>query len=779
MTAVFSRLRLGTAAPASGGGSSGLKAENVFGVSSSVSTADYYTPGTGLPAISTADYYMLDGVYMMRPYDLDTMGSAGATVKAAQGGNRYVWLVSPDHPTLSSPFGWADGQDFRMGFSNDPGIPPDTFRTGLKEQTQISFGGQVQYMLYHAPYLVYNPDDGGTPFWMYAEGQASSIQHEEGVAKSADLVNWTVYGYTHKCNTFLDWTSFQAPVRVGTGDWHSLGFATFSNNLGGYGKWTSTDGQSFTQATSKLTSIIGNSQFTWALMEPFSIGGQTYLLAKEELWDGAPTGTTWWNGLISAGRTRLGIYISLVPIDSNFNALASPDVIRISDVYNGPYPGPGYMQQVSGYVEDGVLHIWAAHGFVPSFLNGLVTGVPYVSGGGLQEQFTDYYTYVIDSATAVTAAPIGVTASCDAGVVTVSWYDALPNRTYRVYKGSTSATQTTLVGDVTGTSITDSPTIGQWWYKVVTLDSGTERQNRVAHTYVSTNSELANRHVNRVIDDGGDVTTINQTWLQTCIDWAVDNDLDNCIEFWADAGFGVKLSAGKVVKVYCLGTTILPRGGDLTMKAANTTYSATGLNSTAPAWTNPNLTDQAYWGGQRVNNIRRKLQITMFAAYKKPDTSKASFISSDNGSNPSKAIGLEHVSGSPGNVRFYISDTTQTLSATATLASATGVNVIIGFFDGTNVTAYGNGVAGTPQTGLDPNLKLANATALRGLFGVNTPYPCVASGTSVVQYDYTNGRVYQRAEAKFTASCVGMFSTGLSDAQAISFDTMQATHIGR
>ncbi len=246
----------------------------------------------------------------------------------------------------------------------------------------------------------------------------------------------------------------------------------------------------------------------------------------------------------------------------------------------------------------------------------------------------------------------------------------------------------------------------------------------------------------------------------------------------------MKLSAGKVVKVYCLGTTILPRGGDLTMATANVTYSATGLNSTAPAWTNPAATDRAYFGGERVNNIRQKTQITCFAAYKKADTNKASFISSavtqlGDGS-PNDGLGLEHLAGSPGTARFFCTDATHSVLATATLASATGVNVIIGFFDGTNVTCYGNGVAGTPQSGLDPNLLLGNATALRGPLNSNqTPFPNLASGTAITQCSAVNVRTYQRAEAKFTASCIGMFAKGMTAAQAISFDAMQATHIGR
>ncbi len=761
------------------GGGQYLRRANMFGPSTPIEPATYYTPGNRSPAVSTSDYYLIGGCYWFRCYDLLTMGATGAAIAAASG--RYVWLNSTDH--FDPNFDWSDGMDaLRVGFSSDPGIPPATMNQGIKVEDVFNFGGQTNYFFYQVPYLVYNPDDAATPFWVYFEGQAASIQHETGMAKSADLISWTKVGYTHKNNTFLDWSSFQRVVRVGTGSWYSVGLSTLASNYGGYGKWTSTDGLTFTQVSTGLTDTVNNSTVVFAGTDLVNISGQDYALVKEEVYNIDPyPSTTWVHGAVATGAVRIGQYVSLCPVDSNFNALASPDMIRISDVYSGVYPAPSYLQIPVGYVEDGVLHVWASHGFYPSSANNLlVNGAPFVLGGGLQEEFIDYYTYIIDSTAAVAAAPVSVSASCDTGVVTLSWYDALPNRTYRVYKGSSAGTQATLVGDVTGTSVTDSPTVGQWWYKVVTLDSGTERANRVVHTYVSSHSELANKHINRVIDDGGDVTTINQTWLQACIDWAVDNDMDDCIEFWADAAFGVKLAAGKVVKVYCLGTTILPRGGDLTMSTTNVTYSATGLNSTAPAWTNPATTDRAYWGGERVNNIRQKLQCTFFAAYKKPDTNKASFIGSDVG-NVNPGLGLEHVSGSPGSASFYIKDASlSAVTATATLASATGVNVILGIFDGTNVTAYGNGTAGTPQTGLDPNLQLANNHTLRGKRGITTPFPCVASGCSITQCTVSPVvRTYQRSEAKWTASTIGMFSKGFTDAQAVSFDAMQATHIGR
>ena len=101
-----------------------LRLQNVFGLTGSAwqSTGNYYVPGTGNPAVSTADYYHQNGMAWMRPYDLTASpcGSAGATIAAGKG--RYVWISSADHP--GGNYDWSGGSGFRLGFSNDPGVLP-------------------------------------------------------------------------------------------------------------------------------------------------------------------------------------------------------------------------------------------------------------------------------------------------------------------------------------------------------------------------------------------------------------------------------------------------------------------------------------------------------------------------------------------------------------------------------------------------------------------------------------------------------------------------------
>lgn len=512
MTSVFSRLRLIN--PITHGGGTSLRAANLFGVSSAVDPLTYYTPGTGNPAVSFADYQHMDGTYWLRWYDLLLFGSVGASLAASRG--RYLWIASPDHP--NSDFGCSDGQDFRAGFSSDPGVIPYLDTLLFRYLNSFIRGSNEFNTLYQAPWLTPHPNDATYPFWLYGEGGCAAgtpvsphtalTAHEEGLARwtgnPADA--WVMHGPSHFNRDGSDWSSFQRVWYSGSGTtWYAFGLTNYSggtgHGYGGYGFWISTDdGLTFIQQTEAIHDVAGNSEFFFAGTDLINIGGQDYALCREDEYNQPPYGAQLFaQGAKALGTVRIGQYVTLVAVDSNFNALTSPAKIRISSRYAGSYPGPTYLQNVAGAVEDGILHAFATHGmFNLEGGAGAQNGMAYIgdddtdpyngSGthGPLQQQHLDRYTYIVDASAAAAAAPVGVTVSCAAGVVTLAWDDALPNNTYRVYRGTSAGTQATLVGDVTGTSTTDSPTASsQYWYKVVTLQSGTERGNRVVNTYVS------------------------------------------------------------------------------------------------------------------------------------------------------------------------------------------------------------------------------------------------------------------------------------------------------
>lgn len=820
----------------------------------------YYTPGIGNPAISTADYYHLDGLYWFRPYDLTNAdcGSTGASIAASRG--RYVWLTSPDHPGNS----WGDGMDFRAGYSNDPGVFPahiDTilvFNASLSTVTVATFTGSISgttltagtvtgtvsintvitgtgvtagtnltaqltgplggagtysvsvsqtvssttisvtqpnFNLYQAPFFVCNPDDASFPFYMYAEGNSlttSNVQHEQGWAKSADLLTWTLIGPSHVNPAGSNWSSFQRVVRDGVNSWHSTGLQAFFGSPAafGSGKWTSTNGQLFSFGAGNPFNVCippnssgipgatpcpdtpSNQVSISAAPDTITVGGQAYSISGIQL------------GVNGTGSNTTGQTVSRAPINANFNVLQSPRVTNISPVYGGLYPGPTYMQAVNAYVEDGVAHYYVEIGFSSSnSTQGLVNLATFQNGGGLWQQAIDYYTEVVDASLAVNAAPVGVTVSCNHDKASISWFNALPNKTYRVYRGTVSA-QTTLLGDVIGTGFDDDSAPDQTnnYYKVVTLNATVEKKSRVVNSYCSSSSAFVNAHITRALGAGADSTTIDRAWMDTVYNFLNTNNLLTSLMFWTNPSFGVVKSGSVISTVMDLGTTWLPRGGDYTTDTGNTTYNATGLRS-FPAWVNGTNASYGHYGGPgsaslpgRLNNIRRKVQITVLAAYQKPGTAKTTLLSLGQGS---QGIALQHVAGTPGNAAFLLSDATHQVTATATISgNATDPHIIAGTFDGTTLLAYADGVAGTGQAGLvipgtalqvtGTNDALTGQTNGSGL----TTIPFLGSGSTNSIYTYGTGYAYSNLEALFTGSDLIMFEKALTGTQVQALTTL-------
>lgn len=780
--------------PVNMGGGANLIQRSLFSTDTpSLSYSSWYNPGTGSPAVSTADYYHMNGIWRARPYDLDTMGADGATIKAREG-KRFVWMMCGDHPTGVT---YQGGSDFFVGYSDDPQIWPDpnTLRMLRRQEDFINnvvdeYGyTQNTFFVYHWPYLVYNPDSAGDKFWIYAEAQSTSSarQHELGLFTTADFLSSTLVGPAIATSNFNGWTSLAYVNRIGVNDWeaYSLGTADSTPPITYY-KYTSTDGLSWTRGAA----VAGPGEYT-------EIAGQKYLLVNEQRSDNN--------------------YISLLAVDAN---LASQGTYTRISTAHGPsvgdgshYPGPTYLQDVWGYEEDGVLSIYASRGFFqagpsytlntgpylnisPSYfdITGSITAnvldvtsipvgvtlavgqqllflssqpvitsfgtgsgglgtynisttsnlasttIKIATNGGLWQQFLDLYYYITDATAAASAAPLGVTADCVSGVVTVSWNNCLPHQNYRVYRGTDATTQATLIGDVTGTSITDTPTPGdQYFYKVVTMNSG-EQGSRIVSVYASNNSLMVTRHVNRAINDGCDPSTIDMTWLASVDSYLTTNDYYKYLMYWVDVRFGYKLDgSGFVSKIYCLGTTRLPRGGDYTpttsntfpSTSSNTSYSATSFRGTTPSWINNANTARGYFGNGRANPIQRKNEITAIVAYQRPSgTGIASLLGTGQFN---RGWYLQQAAGASGNISFAMANVggSALITATVAFASATAAHVAAGIFDGVNLTAYLDGVAGTPVDGSSLNNPgMLNDTALRGQYRTTaTTSPVLMSGS--------------------------------------------------
>ncbi len=160
------------------GGGPNLRAANIYGVPNSVTPASYYTPGIATQAVSTADFYGSDGFYWPRPYKISTMGAEGAAAAALYG--NYFWPMTPDH-AIGSLGNWKDGQDFKFGFSNDPGVMPrminnqaaPTCTAGAATLTNIAtnpYSTSTTFCGYHLAFINYAPEDTGNIFHWYVEG---------------------------------------------------------------------------------------------------------------------------------------------------------------------------------------------------------------------------------------------------------------------------------------------------------------------------------------------------------------------------------------------------------------------------------------------------------------------------------------------------------------------------------------------------------------------------------------------------------------------------------
>ena len=938
-----------------------LRQENIFGITGSAwqNFIGDYTPGLGSPAVSTDDYYHQNGLSGFRPYDLldpsftGVCASAGASIAASRG--RYMWPIAPDHGQGGDSV-WNGSFDFRIGYSNDPGVLPSratsigispispvnaapaistitasisngsggagnilnvTAYTGLitnagqadltgagvttatitsqSSGTQGQIGNYIisgapqlvtsqtmtvsqrNYFIYYDVSFVCNPDDAATPFWLYAEGQASSVQHEMGVIKSSDLITWTTPTPTHNGLNFNTWSSFQRVNRIGTGNWISKGAeVNYPQNGNSFarGTWTSPDGLVWAPGNSASnlnacipasaqvgtsTDCTGSAKFFAPSQSPFTvtIGGTPWVIGKIET---------------VSGTTRVGSqWVGRVAVDANQSVIDTPVAVNISSPYVGNYPGISFLQVVTGYVEDGIAHYYAMKGWpisnglwavttlstysnggkcksVPAvngvegyfgftakidngvsgsgniltvtaissnsiivgsqifggvsggsglnaIITGQLTGSPgqigtYTLGGnfnvastsffgvacgGLWQQNLDYYTEIVDATAAAGAAPVGVNATCASSTATVNWITGiLPTDTTRLYRGTTAGSQTTLVGDFSGGVATDTGMTlnAVTYYKLVYLNGGVEQKNRVVSTYCSTSSAFVNDHMTRAAAGGADMSTCNRTTMDNFYAWLTSNGKKNNLLFATMADFCIAKSGSVVTKVFDMGTTRLPRGGDYTPQTSGVTYNATGING-KPAWVN-GFQAGGYYGGGLVNNIRRKTQITVFAAYQKPGT--AQFVPIVFGEGTNSKMMLAHTAGTPGAVNFYLTDATQNKTATATITGfATDVHTIAGTYSSTNgAIAYADAVAGTPQTGLViPSPNINPPDILTGQIGIANNVFALGSGNDFGRYTTSTGVYFfngNYAQASVRAQMI--FDVELTGAEITSLDAL-------
>jgi hypothetical protein len=295
---------------------------------------------------------------------------------------------------------------------------------------------------------------------------------------------------------------------------------------------------------------------------------------------------------------------------------------------------------------------------------------------------------------------------------------------------------------------------------------------------------FVNKHITRVLAAGGG--SIDASWVATADAFLTNNSLHPYLVAGVDPGFGVDKTGSNMNKAFCLGTTRLPRLGDLTFEnPAGSTYSATGMGSNGvPAWVNASGTDRAYFGSARAgtmryNNIRKRHTqgLTLIGVFKRPSAATTSLL----GYFQFGGFYLQNTAG--GACKGFIGGTSNAWTAPDTHPTALAENAthILGFtWDQATKTAisYVEGVAssGTVQSS-------ATNDPLLGGINTNTDNPFICHGSQECTVSRTNfsvatTRSYSQAQAIGTFSGLWIFDTALTPTQMAAFNTMQRTRIG-
>lgn len=301
---------------------------------------------------------------------------------------------------------------------------------------------------------------------------------------------------------------------------------------------------------------------------------------------------------------------------------------------------------------------------------------------------------------------------------------------------------------------------------------------------------FVNKHITRVLAAGG--TVADPTWLATVDTWIASQGLYGSLGDWSNPAFGIiKNGSNEISKIMGLGTTWLPRLGDLTPSApTSTTYDATAIGG-LPAWTNAVNTAYSYYGAARggtirVEPIRRKHDqgLTVVSVYKKNHSNVSSML----GLGQFGGIYLQNTSGSPGSCKFAVGPIGGTVFSDThgTTLANNAVHIVGGTFNGDQVISYVEGVAGS---GSSTGYVTTNSgdNQYRPLLGganlVNQFYYALVSGSSTSSYTLsstgtTRAITSTANEAVMSTSDLIWFYTPLTPTQMASLNTLLRTRYG-
>lgn len=299
-------------------------------------------------------------------------------------------------------------------------------------------------------------------------------------------------------------------------------------------------------------------------------------------------------------------------------------------------------------------------------------------------------------------------------------------------------------------------------------------------------TELVNKHITRVLAAGG--TVADSTRLADLDAWITSEGLYGYLGDWSNPAFGViKNGSNEISKVMGLGTTWLPRLGDLTPSSpANTLYDATGVGG-VPAWNNTSSSAYHYYGAARAGTIRtqqirRKHHdgLTIIGCYRKTHSNAASLI----GLGQFGGICLQNTSGSPGNCKAWIGPAAFTATHATTVAN-NAINIIGLTFDGDTLTTYVEGVAGAQATDYVSTYSNSSKAQYRPLLGAanlnDSVYHMLVHGSSESHYGLSGTAVTIDGivnNAQMYVSDLAFFYTALTPTQMASANALIRGWVG-
>ncbi len=440
---------------------------------------------------------VLTGLYWLRPYPLFDWDSGLAATKG-----RYVWVYSSDHGHTGGPL---------IGFSDDPGVLPATWTYVLSGMIgggsslgpTNSFNGH-EYDGAESVFLNYVADDAnGRKFYLYGHCEQIDSTPPDGCRSdvngyqtsmlwsSSDLSAWTHEGYSMAntpcpdgVNFDYNHTGYMRVFRPGelpgidTYSAYHLTIALVGNEL----LTTSDDPKTFLPSTTAPDAAPQDPTTMFsdgAFFDATSIGN--FVIAGNKVYDVV---------CMRAPNFR-GIACTEMSLDQGtWRQTVADKRWLVGEANTTDFPELGYTQDVKVYYEDGVAHIYRLKGFAKE----------------IHDEHTDYYTAVFDEMLANSARPVGAVIALAGSDVNVSIFDALPHRSYRVYRktggGSYSllgTMPTTLDGDGLLTYTDSTASEGTFYtYQVRTLYAGSE----------TAGSALA---INTPSGGGGGMVTLNAT----------------------------------------------------------------------------------------------------------------------------------------------------------------------------------------------------------------------------------------------------------------------------